>query len=196
VPADEAPGYGTTRATTRQTPPQAPLNRGSGPSGRCESDGLKRFGRSGRSSTPQHAASSTRHHSRTCGQLFRGVPRIEVFGRGGIDRTVATNRWACAAKASRAPTMFTRAPRVRELGTFLGRRLIDRGAIGNSLRQKDRPRRRFPSQGAMPSRTQLCVANCRDPSAISPADRSRDAGGRIDRGSGGLVDPWAVRPLP
>ena len=32
--------------------------------------------------------------------------------------------------------MFTRAPRVRELGTFLGRRLIDRGAIGNSLRQK------------------------------------------------------------
>src|SRR5450755_113918 len=58
VPVDDAPGYGTTGATTRQAPPQAPLNRGSGPHGRCESDGLKRFSRVG---PIEHAATPRPH---------------------------------------------------------------------------------------------------------------------------------------
>lgn len=83
MPADDAPGYGTTRATTRQTPPQAPLNRGSGPSGQCESDRLKRFGRVGPIEDTATRGLIDSPTIRGHGQLFRGLRRIEVFGRGG-----------------------------------------------------------------------------------------------------------------
>jgi hypothetical protein len=120
VPVDEAPGYGTTRATTRQTPPQAPLNRGSGPSGRCESDRLKRFGRGG----PIEHAATPRHHrlahpSRT-GHIFRGVPRIEVFGlwrnqSDSRDRSMGLCQSAKASGLRPWSTVF----RAFEVGTFL-----------------------------------------------------------------------------
>jgi hypothetical protein len=136
VPVVEAPGYGTTRATTRQTPPQAPLNRGSGPPGRCESDGLKRFGRVEPSS--EHTATPRPHR---LAQLSGTWPDTSC-----LNRTIVTRLWACTNPPRRRGLKHGQPTSgAFEVGTFLtfDRCVLDRGAIRNSVTNgNDHPQRR------------------------------------------------------
>ena len=77
VPADDSPGYGTTRATTRQTPQQGPLNRGCGPLGPWESDRLKRFHQVGPSI--EHAATPRLHRPTSHGHMARYFLSLKGF---------------------------------------------------------------------------------------------------------------------